>query len=293
MKLSRLRTREALVGGGFVLPAFLLLLVFSLIPIVLAGYISLFDYPLVNPARREFIGLANYIKAFSDSTVGRAFVNTAYYALWQVPVQTVMALVLAMLIEKPLRFVGIFRTGFYLPVVVSMVVASVLWMVMLNSQSGLVNSFLIWLGIPRQPLLLSETQALPVLALMSSWKWVGLGMLVFLTGLQSIPNQYYEAAIVDGANGLQQFWYITLPLLKRSAVYVIVTVTIDAFKFFTPVYIITKGGPQNSTLTILYHIFREAFDYNRLGYASAIAIVFTALLIIFAIFQLRLLRSED
>ena len=290
--MSRLRWREALTGYAFVFPALFLLIVFGFIPLVLAGYVSLFKFPLVNPARREFLGFGNYLRVFQDETLRRAFINTAYYALWQIPMQTTLALFLALVIQRPLRGVGFFRAGYYLPVVISMVVASTLWRIMLDSQNGLINAVLTWFGLPRQPLLTSTTQALPTLAVMLSWKWVGFSMLIFLAGLQNIPGEYYEAAQIDGASALQRFWFITLPLLRRPALFVIVTNTINAFKLFTPIYIITEGGPQDSTLVMIYYIFREAFRFNRLGYGSAIALLFTMFLIALAAGQLRILRSE-
>jgi fructooligosaccharide transport system permease protein len=290
--MSRLRLKEALAGYGFILPALILLAIFGFIPLILAGYTSLYKYPLVNPARREFLGLANYVRALEDETLRQAFINTIYYALWQIPMQTILGLFLALLIQKPLKGIGFFRTGYYLPVVISMVVASVLWRIMLDSQNGLINSIIVSIGLPRQPLLTSTFQALPVLAMMLSWKWVGFSMLIFMAGLQSIPYDFYEAAQIDGASALQRFWHITLPLLKRASLFVIVTNTINAFKLFTPIYVITEGGPQNSTLVIVYYIFREAFRFNRLGYGSAIAILFTIFLITLALAQLRVLRSE-
>jgi len=197
-----------------------------------------------------------------------------------------------MLLASPVSSAVLAPDRLNLPVVISMVVASVVWRIMLDSQNGLINSVIATIGLPRQPLLTSTTQALPVLAIMLSWKWVGFSMLIFLAGLQSIPYDFYEAAQIDGASAVQRFWYITLPLLKRPALFVIVTNTINAFKLFTPIYIITEGGPQNSTLVIVYYIFREAFRFNRLGYGSAIAILFTIFLITLAFVQLRVLRSE-
>lgn len=292
LRRSRLGRREALSGLGFITPALILLILFGFVPLVIAGYISLFKFPLVNPARREFLGLANYVRAFEDETLRKALFNTTFYALLQIPMQTILALFLALVVRKPLRGIGFFRSGYYLPVVISMVVASTLWRIMLDSQNGLINAILTSIGLPRQPLLTSTAQALPTLAVMLSWKWVGFSMLIFLAGLQAISEEYYEAAKIDGAGALQRFWHVTLPLLRRPALYVIVTNTISAFKLFTPIYIITEGGPQNSTLTVVYYIFREAFRYNRLGYGSAIALFFTLFLILLAAFQLRTLRSE-
>ncbi len=284
--------REAMGAYGFIGPALILIFFFGLIPLILAGYISLFDFPLLNPARREFIGLENYTRLLADGQLQTAAVNTVYYALWQIPIQTVLALLLALLVARPLRGVGFFRASFYLPVVLSMVVASSMWKVMLDSQNGLINSFIVWLGFERLPFLTSTEMALPTIAVLLSWKWVGFSMIIFLAGLHNIPDSLYEAAELDGANSLQSFFYVTLPLLRAPAIYVIVTNTIYAAKLFTPIYVITQGGPQDSTLVTIYYIYREAFIYGRLGYASAIAAVFTVVLVVLAFLQLRLMRSE-
>lgn len=293
MKLSKLKSREVAIGFGFVSPALILLIIFGLLPIVIATVISLFKVPLVNLSQREFIGLDNYIKAFQDSSLIKSFINTIYYTLWYVPIQTLFALILALLIQKPLRGVAFFRSGYYIPVVISTVVASVIWQIMLDSQSGLINSILNWVGIPQQPFLMSATQALPTLAVMMSWKWAGLSMIIFLAGLNNIPDELYEAGVIDGANSIQLFLHITVPQLKRQFVYVVVTNTVYAFKIFTPVYIITQGGPQESTLVIVYYIFREAFRYNRLGYSSAIAVLLTLLLIALSAIQLKAMKTDE
>lgn len=292
MRMSPLRRQEALAGMGFVLPAFALLVIFGFVPLFLAGWVSLYDFPLLNPSQREFVGVENFIRALQDRYVQRAFVNTLYYALWQMPLQTALGLLLAQLVVKPTRGIGFFRSGYYLPVVISMVVASIVWRIMLAQNNGVFNSILALFQIPAQPFLNSTKQALPVLAVMLSWKWMGASMLIFLAGLHAIPQDYYEAAQIDGAGALQRFWYVTLPLLKRPALYVLVTNTVNALKVFTPVYIMTNGGPQDSTLSVLFYIFREGFRYSRLGYASAIAVLFAAFLLFLAIAQLRMMRSE-
>jgi fructooligosaccharide transport system permease protein len=282
-----------LAGYSFITPALILIIIFGIIPLFLAIYISLYKFPLINPARREFIGLENYIRLFQDESLRKAFFNTLYYAALQMPIQTALGLLLAVLVQKPMKAMGFFRAGFYLPVVISMVVASTMWKVMLDSQNGIINSFLMWLGFSRQPFLTSVTQALPTLAVMLSWKWVGFSMIIFLAGLHSIPDSLYEAAELDGASGWQSFVYVTLPLLRTAAVYVIVTNTINAAKLFTPIYVITQGGPQESTSVVIYYIYREAFSFGRLGYGSAIAAVFTVFLVIFASFQLKMMRSTN
>jgi multiple sugar transport system permease protein len=291
LALPPLARQEALTGYAFLLPAVLGLLVFSLAPLVYAAVISLnrwdaFRGPL------GFVGLENYLALADDPSFWRGLRNTAYYAVWEVPLQCGLALGLALLIQRPLRGIGLFRGAYYLPVVISMVVASALWRIMLDSQSGLLNSVLAAIGLPRQPFLLSTSLTLPTLAVALSWKWVGFSMLVFLAGLQGIPHEYYEAAEIDGAGAFGRFWSITLPLLRRPAAVVVVTTSINAFKLFTPIYVITQGGPQESTTTIVYQVFQNAFRYNKLDIASAMGFVLLLLLLVLTAVQLRWLRSS-
>ena len=293
MRANRLRVRESLYGIGFISPAFILLIAFGIIPLILAIYISFFDFPLINPARREFVGWANYLNALQNKDFQKAFTNTISYALLQMPMQTILGLILALLIAKPRKGRNIFWTSYYLPVVMSMVVVSVVWRIMLDSENGLINSVLLWIGLPRQPFLTSVSQAIPSLAVMVTWKWVGFSMLIFLAGLKDIPTEYYDAGKVDGANAFQGFRYITLPLLKRPLAYVLVVNTIAASKFFTPVYVITKGGPSRSTLSVIYHMFQEAFSYGRFGYATAVAVLFLIFMLVLAMVQLRMMRSDQ
>ncbi|MDR3574405.1 MAG: sugar ABC transporter permease [Anaerolineaceae bacterium] len=291
MRLKRLTA--GLSPYGFIAPAIILICIFGFIPLILAVYVSLFKFPLVNPAMRQFIGLKNYIDLFQDTGLRTAFLNTVFYTVLLVPTQCVLALILALLIEKPLRGIGLFRTLFYVPVVISMVVASTIWKVMIDSQSGIINSVLAWLGLPRLAFLSSVQQALPTIAAILSWKWAGFSMIILLAGLHAIPGQLYEVAELDGASGWQTFWHVTLPLLRGPAVYVLVTNLINAAKLFTPVYIMTQGGPQESTSVMVFYIYQQAFTFGQLGYATAIAVVFTVFLVLISITQLRILRRAE
>lgn len=286
----RLVWRDYLTGYIFLLPALAGLLLFSLIPLFFALFISLQHWDAFRGSL-GFVALENYQTLAEDATFWRAMRNTAYYAVWQVPLQCILALGLAILIRQPLRAIGLFRAAYYLPVVISMVVASALWRIILDSDSGLVNSVLAAIGLPRQPFLLSPTLTLPTLAVALSWKWVGFSMMVFLAGLQAIPQDYYEAAEIDGADAWQRFWRITLPLLRRPGAFVVVTTSVNAFKLFTPIYIITQGGPQESTTTIVYEVFQNAFRWNRLDMASAMGFVLLFALLLLTAIQLRWLRG--
>ncbi|HYU17380.1 MAG TPA: sugar ABC transporter permease [Chloroflexota bacterium] len=286
----RIAWQDYLTGYLFLLPALAGLLLFSVVPLFYALFISLHYWDTFRGAL-GFVGLENYQALLGDATFWRAMRNTAYYALWQVPLQSVLALGLAMLIQRPLRGIGFFRAAYYLPVVISMVVASALWRIILDSESGLVNSVLAAVGLPRQPFLLSPTLTLPTLGVALSWKWVGFSMMVFLAGLQAIPRDYYEAAQIDGASAWQSFWRITLPLLRRPGAFVVVTTSVNAFKLFTPIYIITQGGPQESTTTIVYEVFQNAFRWNKLDVAAAMGFALLLVLLLLTAVQLRWLRG--
>lgn len=290
-RARRLKGRENLSGYGFILPALTGITLFGLLPLAYALYVSLRRYDLLAPTS-AFIGLANYQRVLADPTFWRALLNTAHYAVLLIPAQTCLGLFLALLVQKNSAGVSIFRASYYLPVVSSMVVASTLWRIMYDAQNGIFNGMLQSMGLPAQPFLTSPAQAIPALVLMMTWKWVGISMLIFLGGLNAIPADYYEAAEVDGASRFQGFKYITLPLLRRVTLFIVVVNTINAFKLFTPIYVITRGGPMESTLTLVFHIFRTAFRYYDMGIASAMSVLLLLLVLGLTLLQFGLLRTE-
>jgi len=280
-----------LSGYAFILPALTGITVFGLLPLAYAFYVSFRRYDLLAPTS-AFIGLANYRRVIADPTFWRALLNTAYYAALLIPAQTVLGLILALLVQKNSPGISIFRASYYLPVVSSMVVASTLWRIMYDAQNGIFNSVLLTIGLPAQPFLTSPSQAIPALVLMMTWKWVGISMLILLGGLNAIPADYYEAAEMDGATRFQSFKLITLPLLRRVLLFIVVINTINAFKLFTPIYVITRGGPMESTLTLVFHIFRTGFRYYDMGAASTMSVLLLLLVLGLTLAQFGLLRSE-
>jgi len=265
------------------------ILLFSLLPILQALRISFFEYGLLSP-EQTFIGADNYARAFADPVFRIALHNTILFSALLVVGQTLLALLLALLLKQEIRGRAFFRSAFFLPVVTSLVVISTVWKLMYNSQ-GFINGVLGTLGVGAQPFLASSTQALPSLVLMSVWKEVGFYMLIFLAGLQAIPGELYESASIDGANRWTSFWRITLPLLRRATVFVMVVGTISAFKVFTPVYLMTDGGPADSTMVIVFYIFRVAFRYFEMGFASAMSFILMGIVIVLTLLQFRLLRT--
>lgn len=278
-------------GYAFILPALTGITVFGLLPLAYAFYVSFRRYDLLAPTS-AFIGFANYQRVIADPTFWRALLNTAYYAVLLIPAQTGLGLILALLVQKNSPGISIFRASYYLPVVSSMVVASTLWRIMYDAQNGIFNSVLLAIGLPAQPFLTSPSQAIPALVLMMTWKWVGISMLILLGGLNAIPADYYEAAEVDGATRFQSFKLITLPLLRRVLLFIVVINTINAFKLFTPIYVITRGGPMESTLTLVFHIFRTGFRYYDMGAASTMSVLLLLLVLGLTLAQFGLLRSE-
>ncbi|MFO7173632.1 MAG: sugar ABC transporter permease [Bacillota bacterium] len=274
--------------GLFLLPGLVLLAIFAVGPFLYALYLSFTDTLLLAPQAARWIGWANYLRLFREPDFWNALGNTMEFVLIVVPVQTALALALAILVNQKLKGVTFFRGVFFSPVVLSMVVVSIVWTLLYNRDSGLINGFLQHLGIPPQPWLLSESQAMPSIIITSIWQGVGYQMVIFLAGLQDIPKELYEAAAIDGAGRWQQFRYVTLPGLRNVTLFVVVITTIFAFKLFTQPFIMTKGGPNGATKTIVYYMWEQGFRANLIGYSAAVAVVFFLLVLGISILQHRL-----
>ncbi len=280
-----LALREAKRAWAFLAPSLAHLLVFSVGPIVFSLWLSFHEWDLLAPAR-PFVGLDNYQELARDGDFLRALRNTAVYVLF-VPVGMVLALGLALFVDRRMPGVNLLRTVFFLPYITSFVAISLVWRWMFQPDVGLLNHLLTRVGIPAQPWLSSPATALPSLMLMSVWMYAGYMMVLFLAGLQSIPASLYESARIDGAGAWQRFRHITLPLLRPTALFVLVTMVIFMFQVFTAVYVMTEGGPLHATDVIVYHIYRNAWEYLRMGYASAMAWVLFAIVFLVTLVQFR------
>lgn len=294
MNLHLLRTNKSqryLWAFLLAFPALVGLVLFHYWPIYETARISLNDYNLFT-RETEWVGLEHYQTALADNALQQSVVTTIKYFALQVPLQIVLALGLALLVKQPGRGVSILRTIILLPAVTSMVVASTVWGMMYHPSNGLINSFLQSIGMPAQPFLTSPNQALPAIAVITVWKEVGLYMLFFLAGLMNISNEYYDAAKVDGANSWQILVHITVPLLKRTTIFVLITSTVSAFKVFVPIKILTGGGPLNSTRVIVLYLFDLAFKFNRFGYATSIGLLLALTLLVISIIQNRMSQEQ-
>jgi len=286
-----MRTREHLAGILFVLPALIGIALFMLFPIGRAFYISFCDYNLLK-RQMFFIGIANYVNLFHDKMFIKSLVNVAYFAGIVIPLQPAFSLLLALLVNREIKGIGFFRAAYFIPSITSTVVVAVIWGFIYHPYQGLLNAFLKVFHIPPQGFLTDPSQAMLSIVILCIWAGGGFFMMIFLSGLKQIPSELYEAARIDGANAFRQFLNITLPLLKRTILLTVVINTTGSFLIFTPIYALTKGGPQNSTITPVFYLFRMAFEYLKMGYASAIAFIMLVLIAILVIAEFAILRSE-
>ncbi|MEQ8155958.1 MAG: sugar ABC transporter permease [Clostridiaceae bacterium] len=278
---------------SFILPAMILLTTFLFIPFLLSLYYSFTNYNILKPNEISFIGIDNFIRLFSDGVFKKSIINTFYFAIIVVPLQLVLALGLALLVNRKMRGIQIFRLAFFSPTVLSLVVISTLWIFIYNPNNGLLNSMLGMIGIPPQPFLSSTAQAMNSIIFMSAWQGAGFQMMIFLAGLQDIPEYLYEAADIDGASRLQKFINITLPGLKDISIFLFLTITISAFQLLIQPMMMTQGGPQNSTITIVYEIYQNGYKFRNMGYGSAMAVIFTAMVLIIGLVQRKLTAKEE
>ena len=294
-KLTGRKRDERVAAYIFVAPAVILLIAFLVVPMIYTVYFSGFKYQIMRPDAMKFIGFENYQKLFSDKNFWLALKNTVYFTVIVVPCQCALALALALLVSKKFRGVAVFRTMYFAPQLTSMVVISVLWSVLYNANpnTGLINSILVSLGVSPIKFLSDANTAMNSIIFMSAWQGAGYQMMIFLAGLQGIPRDQYEAASVDGATKFKQFLYITLPGLKGTIKYVIMITMIQAMKLFTQPYIMTQGGPKNSTKTLVYYIYTQGFQKGNFGYACSIAAVFFVIVVCMSMAMKKVTAATD
>ncbi|MCL6573454.1 MAG: sugar ABC transporter permease [Bacillus sp. (in: Bacteria)] len=276
----------------FLLPAFALISVFVIYPLILAVGYSFTDYYLLKPNDISFVGLDNYKEISKDKYARLAFVNSSQYVIYIVPLQVALSLILALLIAKKSKINTIFRTAFFSPFILSIIVVSLLWKNILDPELGIVNVFLANLGFEKQAFFSNPDLALPTISFIILWQGISFQMLIIMAALQDIPISLYEAAEMEGANAWHKFIYITIPSIKDQLLFVLIVVTTGTFKIIIEPLVLTNGGPQGSTSSILLYMFEQGTRYRQIGYASAITVVFAVLLIIVAFIQRKLVKEE-
>ncbi len=280
----------------FAAPALLGLLLFVALPFVLAFVLAFTNLRLGSPLPLEFVGLEQFRRIFSDPAFLRALLNNAVFALVVVPVQTLLALGLALLLNRRLKGLALFRTLFFMPVVFPLSLVSVVWvLIFAPGANGMMNAFLetVTLGAwqPRD-FLHDPVLALPAIMLTSVWQGVGFQMVIILAGLQAIPGELYEAAAIDGASRWRRFWHVTLPQLRNTLIFVVLVTTILAFRLFDQVQIMTQGGPRNATTTAMYEAVQAAFARQQVAKGAAITVVLFLIVLLVTVLQRRLVRQE-
>ena len=283
--------RENINAYAFLLPALIIMSVFSFLPIIWSFVLSFTRWRILGTP--EFIGVNNYMSVFSDQVFWIALRNTVYYSFVTVPVGLVLALGSALLLNQKIKGRVFFRGVIFFPVTISMVVIALIWGWMFSEHYGVVNFFLERIGVMPRNWMANPKTSFPVIMIMSVWKGFGYGMVIYLAALQSIPNTYYEAATIDGANSVQKFINITLPLLNPTTLFVLVVAFIGSFQVFDQVYIMTEGGPGYSTTVLVSYIYDEAYGGRfRMGRACSIAYILFLIVLIFTLLQMKLFRKK-
>jgi len=282
--MGRLERKRAVEGWLFVSPFLLGFALFFAGPMLFAAYISLTDWPIL--ATPKFVGLQNFRNMLTDDAFWHSLRVTAYYTLFSVPLNLVAGLALAMLLNQKIRGVAIFRTLFYIPVVITGVGVAVLWWMLFNTEYGLINTVLRTVGLPAIPWLTHTRWVIPSFILMSLWH-VGGSIVIYLAGLQGIPTDLYESASIDGAGAWPRFRFITLPLLSPVLLFNLVLGIIGSFQSFTNALVMTNGGPSRASLFYVLYIYRNAWQYNQMGYAAALSWVLFGIVLLLTVAVFR------
>jgi multiple sugar transport system permease protein/alpha-1,4-digalacturonate transport system permease protein len=290
--LNRRRRRTTLVGWSFILPNFLGFAALTLVPVVATLLLAFTEWNSYSTP--EWVGLDNFRRMFDSDNFWAALSNTTYYAVGHIPLTLAASLGLAVLLNQKLRGVGVLRTAFFFPYITSLVAVAVVWNMLLSPEVGPVNQLLTALGMDNPPGWTTSTDwAMPAVIITSVWRDMGYYMVLYLAGLQTIPQELYEAARVDGAGPWKRFWHVTLPGLRHTTFFVLVMLTVASFKVFDLIQVMTEGGPGRSTLVLSQLIFREGITQGRFGYSSAISLVLFLLVMGITVIQFRLQRRHE
>lgn len=279
----REREHPALAAWLFLLPSFAGFAIFTAVPVVAAAVISFLDWNLFSPP--VWAGLSNFIELGSDPTFWAALGNTAVFTFTSVPLTILVSFVLALMVNQGFKRIAVVRSLLLLPYATITVAVAFVWIWLYIPTGGLINRVIGLFGIDGPAWLVSDVWAMPALVLMSVWKSFGFGMVIFLAGLQAIPQHLYDAAKVDGASGARQLWHVTVPMLSPSIFFVVVTSIIGSFQVFDQALIMTNGGPGTSTTTLVMYIYRTAFENYNQGYASAQSLVLFAFILVITAIQ--------
>lgn len=283
--------RKNILPYLLVSPYLIFVIVFVLFPVLFCFFLTFNKWNIIAPM--HFIGTDNYVRLFQDKLFWTAILNTLKFLLVHIPLQLVVSLLLAELLNQKIKALSFFRASFFMPVIVSGVVITILWQQLLGYDAGLINRFLTQFGFPKVGWLVNPDVAIYSIAIMATWKNVGLYVILFLVGLQTVPPQYYEAAKLEGANRWQRFYHITLPMINPTIFMVVILSTIGGFSLFIEPYIMTGGGPMNRTLSAVLYIYKQAFQYYNMGYSATLGFFYAMIIMTVVVLQKKLIEKED
>ncbi len=265
-------------------------LTFVAFPVLFSFVLMFHQWNIISPMK--FIGLQNFYRLFNDNQFFRSLLNTITFLLIHIPLQIAVALFFAVMLNQKVKFIGFFRAAYFLPVIVSGVVVTILWQQLYGYETGLFNRVLSSIGLGKVGWLVDPNYAMPSIAIMATWKNVGLYIVLFLVGLQTVPTYLYEAAELEGASAWQRFWHVTLPMINPTVMLVIILSTIGGFSLFIEPYVMTSGGPLSSTLSAVLYIYKQGFFYYHMGYAATLGFFFAGVILIVIFIQRRYIEKE-
>lgn len=291
-KKSGLDAGKTRAGILFVLPSILIFSVFVFIPLINTFVFSTLNFDMMFN-NVHFLGFSNYVKLFHDQSFFNALYNTVYYTLGVVPIQLVLALLVAVAVSKQTKLNSVFRSIYFLPAICSMTIISIVWTFLIDKDIGIVSYFLSRIGIKVPALLKDPFWAMPTIILVGVWKNFGFNMVILVAGLQGIPDSYYEAAEVDGASSVVKFFKITIPMLMPTLTFVVVNSIISSFQVFDQVFVMTRGGPLFKTETVVQYIYKTVFSSYDMGYASTVAVALFILTICVSLYMFKVMRKRE
>lgn len=285
-----MRIKRQIMPYILVSPYIIHFMLFVAFPVVFSIVLTFHKWNIISPM--EYTGLSNYVRLFQDAVFLKSLVNTLIFLAIHIPLQIIIALFLAQILNQKIKFRGFFRAAFFLPVIVSGVVVTILWQQLYGFDTGLLNRLLISVGLDKVGWLTDPKIAMPSIALMATWKNVGLYIVLFLVGLQTVPPQYYEAADIEGASKWQKFFKITLPMINPTIFMVVILSTIGGFSLFIEPYVMTGGGPLNSTISAVLYIYKQGFFYYHMGYSATLGLFFALIILLVVVIQKRYVERD-
>lgn len=289
--VSKLSRHQARMGYFFITPTIFLFVIFTVIPVIMALYLSFTNYDIVS--KNDWVGLVNYKRLVDDPTFWITLKNVLFYSVLYIPLNIAISLSMAVLFMRKRIGVKLFRTAGYLPTLTSGVAAATVWIWLLNPEYGLVNELLSKIGITGPSWLAEMPYAMLSIVFVTLWQSVGSNMIIYIAGLNGVPDHLYESAKLDGANAWQSFRYITWPVLRPTTFFVSTMAIIGALQLFDQAYVLTKGGPANSTKTTVYYIYQQGFGQLQMGYADAMAFALSLIILVFSLVNMKLNKEEE